>query len=162
MCGFDAQRYVFLFEREKAFKDKPCYDEQHEGKGYHYHHPLSEADSHIHSVGVVEKFECYGVWRSTDRSAHASYIGAYRNGEREAYFPFSVGRERTEHGGEECEHHRRGGRVAYEHREECRDEDKAQKHILRFGAEWRKHHSGEFHVKAAFCSGDCYDEASDK
>ena len=147
---------------EKAFKDKPCYDEQHEGKGYHYHHPLSEADSHIHSVGVVEKFECYGVWRSTDRSAHASYIGAYRNGEREAYFPFSVGRERTEHGGEECEHHRRGGRVAYEHREECRDEDKAQKHILRFGAEWRKHHSGEFHVKAAFCSGDCYDEASDK
>ena len=69
-----------LCEGEELQYDEPCQQQHHDDHRHHEAHPLSEADTHVETLGVVKHLVGEGVWRSANRCAHTAEVGTYGNG----------------------------------------------------------------------------------
>ena len=153
---------VFCLKGKSFFQHNPGYEEHNQGEGHHHHHPLAEAYAEVHTGGVVEELQSDGVGRCTDRSTYTTDISAHGYGQCQAYLTLAVGGKSLKHRRQEGEHHSCGGSVAYKHGENGCNEQEAQQHSLRLGAERRQHHLGQLHVETTLGSGDSHDKTTDK
>ena len=151
-----------LCEGEELQDDEPCQQQHHDDHRHHEAHPLSEAYSHVETLGVVEDLIGEGVWRCADWCAHTAEVGTYGDGHGKCDASLAVGRQGLEHGCEEGEHHSCGGSIGDEHREYACDEQEAEQHILALLAKRLDEVLGHHHVKTALGCGYGKDETAEE
>ena len=101
----DVQFDGLLGEGEHLQQDAPADEQQDDDEREHEHHPLAEAQSEVQSLGVVQVFQCNVVGRSANGGSHTAQVGSHGDGHCQGDAPLAFGRQLTEHGSEERQHH---------------------------------------------------------
>lgn len=158
----DMQFDGLLSEGEHLQQQAPTDEQQDDDQREHKHHPLTEAQSEVQSLRVVEILQRDGVWRGADRRTHTAQVGSHRNRHGQGDAAFTLWGQLAEHRREEGEHHSGSGRIADEHREEARDEQEAQQHHLAACAEGFEQHARQLRIESGLRSSDGQHETADE
>ena len=156
----DFQLDGLLLEWEEPLQQQPRDNKEHQHQGNHEHHPVAEADVHVHACGVVQNLVGESVRRCADRRSHATKVGADRNGHGEGNAALAVGGKRLEDRRKERQHHGCSGGIGDEHGENTRDEQETQQHILAALAKWTNQGLGHPYVETRLGGRNGEDETA--
>ena len=81
----------FLAEREELYQQAPADEQQDNYQWEHEHHPLSETETHVQSLRIVQVLQGNVVWRRTDRRTHTTKVGCYRDRHGQRYTALTLG-----------------------------------------------------------------------
>ena len=151
-----------LREGEDGFQQPPAYKQQDDNQRRHEHHPLTEAQSHVQSLWVVEIFQGDGVRRCADGCSHTTEVGSQGNAECHGYAPFALGRQLTEYWCQEGQHHGCRCCVGHEHGEQASNEDESQQYVVALVAERLQQHFCQLCVQSRLGGGNGQYESADE
>ena len=160
--ALDIQFDTFLGEGEHTEQNAPADEQQHDDQREHEHHPLTEAQSEVQALRVVEVFQGDSVRRRADRCTHTTEVGSHWDGHGQGDAALALGGQLTEHRGEEGQHHGSRRRVRHEHREQSRDEQEAQQHHLTLRTEGLQQHLGQLSIEPRLRGSDRQHETTDE